>query len=199
MFNRNANPLLPSALCATLLFVGLHVSAGDANAQYKASASYMSILTGPNYGSYNGMNYLLYSSKSAQLPNAKPQGVAIPLALGTQVGISDPNLPPGQCVSFARPVTGAPNTGSEGQNWFRGTQVVGSNTSPGTLIATFVWSAKYGRYVYGGHTAIFAGFKADGSLLVWDQNWQGPYVTFHAISGNGNGGVTDRKSYFVVK
>lgn len=168
-----------------------------ANAQYRASASYMSMLnSSSNWNTYKGTTYLVYNATTKQLPNAKPQVVAVPLAPATQVGKSDVGLPPGQCVSFARPVCGAPPTGANGENWFRGTQVVGSQTLPGTLIATFQWNGR--RWVYGGHAAIFAGFGPNGTLLVWDQNWGVPFVRFHAITGN-NGGITDPRRYFVVK
>lgn len=191
--NAKIRKLLAAASVGLALIVGLAFSASPVQAEYRTAPAYFSILNSPNYGTYNGRSYLLWNSLTSQLPLARPYGVAIPLTPGVQVGTS------GQCVSFARAVTLAPPAGANGEYWRRGRQVVGGTVAPGTLIATFSWNGS--RWVYSGHAAVFRGYAADGSLLAWSQNWPAGFgcVVAHGITGNGNGGVTDRRSYFVVE
>jgi hypothetical protein len=183
--------ILMPALCAQLMIVGLHLSAGTANAQYKANAAYWSILNTPVcWHPYSGTTLMLgWNSLTDQLPTAKPVGSGVQLGNGSLAG---------QCAVFGQYMCpGAPGTG----NWIRGQQVAAGGVAPGTLIATFqTWNGQ--RWAYNGHTAIFAGYRADGALLVFDQNWIPFLVGNHAIDGNNrndNQSVTNRWSYFVVE
>src|ERR1051325_852139 len=166
--------------------VGQH----DAMASYVAPSTSLQILTGGPYAWYGTLPYLTYLPNGWRLPSANRYCIPGCAAAGTQVGSTT------QCVAFARTVTGAPPTGASGEAWRRGRQVVGGNVAVGTLIATFVWSPQFGRYVYSGHTCVFRGYGANGSILAWSQNWPSGLgcVVAHSITG-ANGGATDPRSY----
>jgi hypothetical protein len=101
----------------------------------------------------------------------------------------------GHCVSLVREVTGAPNTAQ----WRRGAQVRGSNDlAPGTVIATFDESGRYGNHVDGrSHAALLLAVKDDG-LMVVDQ-WTGRPVHERLIKyRNGAGDAADDGDRFFV-
>lgn len=89
----------------------------------------------------------------------------------------------GHPVAFVRECSGAPIT----TQWFRGDPVRGSNLSPGTAIATFDPTGRYGNHMDGrSHAAILLADNDDG-LLIADQ-WVGQPVKERVISyRNGSG------------
>ena len=113
----------------------------------------------------------------------------------------------GECVSMAKNLAHSTVTTS---NWYRGRRVTDGGISPGTVIATFVWSPSKGRYVYNpGHAAIFRQYTYDSygrinGMIVWDQNWYDNendegIVAMHKISKTGYGNKYDAGFYYVVQ
>ncbi|MBU4000098.1 BPSL0067 family protein [Patescibacteria group bacterium] len=113
----------------------------------------------------------------------------------------------GECVSMVKNLA---HSTVITDNWYRGGHVTDGGVSPGTTIATFVWSPTKGRYVYNsGHAAIFREYTYDSygiinGMIVWDQNWyrnekgEG-IVAMHKISKTGYGGTSDANSYYVIQ
>jgi hypothetical protein len=103
----------------------------------------------------------------------------------------------GHCVAFVREVTGLPPTAQ----WRRGDPVRGSqNLAPGTAIATFDSSGRYGNHTDGrSHAAILLAEHEDG-LLVADQ-WLGQAVHQRVIrfrDGKGDA-ANDGDQYHVIE
>ena len=111
-----------------------------------------------------------------------------------------------QCWDFVAYAAGMINTSYSSNpywstsNWKRGENVIeNGNVAVGTAIATF----KGTNNLYGGHTAIFAGYGSNNGVsgfYVWDQNWDGSAIQKHFISINGSSKLnSNAKEYFVVK
>jgi len=102
----------------------------------------------------------------------------------------------GQCVRFLQEIGGLPHT----SQWRPGEKVRGSNCEPGTCIATFDPSGRYGNHTDGrSHAAILIAETAQG-LLVVDQ-WVGHPVQRRTIRyRNGVGRkVNDGDAYHVIE
>jgi hypothetical protein len=102
----------------------------------------------------------------------------------------------GHCINYVRETTGAPIT----TQWRRGDPVRGSGCSPGTAIATFDPSGRYGNHVDGrSHAAILIA-ETDEGLLVCDQ-WVGQPVHHRTIryrDGEGDA-ANDASRYYVIE
>lgn len=176
-----------------------------ANAPIRAEASYkvnnltvLSILLGPQYQPYGTVSYLKWITSGQSVPGSVPhRSFAIPgYPRGTQIGVD------GQCVAFARAVTGAPANGlnlDQGA-WRRGKQVSLGGVPAGTMVATF--SYRNGRYRYdGGHTAILIRYNnSKTDIDLWSQNWPLGFqcVVRHRIKKS-DGSVGDPRRYYVVE
>lgn len=99
----------------------------------------------------------------------------------------------GHCVALVREAAGAPIT----TQWRRGDPVHGSELAPGTAIATFDPSGRYGNHPDGrSHAAIFLAQFEDGSLAVLDQ-WIGQAAHQRIIKHrNGEGDACNDASRF---
>jgi hypothetical protein len=100
----------------------------------------------------------------------------------------------GHCIAYVRETSGAPIT----TQWRRGDPVRGSGCAPGTAIATFDPSGRYGNHVDGrSHAAILIA-ETDEGLLVCDQ-WIGQLVQHRTIQfRNGEGKAADDGDRFYV-
>ena len=103
----------------------------------------------------------------------------------------------GHCVPFVQESAKAPHTSA----WRAGAKVRGAGVAPGTAIATFDRSGRYGNHTDGrSHAAILIAELADG-LSVWDQ-WKGRPVAQRVIRFRGGGGtyaVDDGDEYQVIE
>ena len=103
----------------------------------------------------------------------------------------------GHCVAYVRDATGLPQTTA----WRRGEKVQGGDHAPGTAIATFDPSGRYGNHEDGrSHAAILIAVHDDGSLTVWDQ-WLNQPVHQRVIRNrNGHGyPINDASAYHVIE
>jgi hypothetical protein len=112
----------------------------------------------------------------------------MPRHTGRHVGESQ------HCVAFVRHVTGAPAT----SHWREGARARDSQAEPGTAIAAFDASGRYGNHTDGrSHAAILIEQTGSG-LLVWDQ-WVGHPVSQRTIRWkNGDGPACDDGDRFAI-
>jgi len=167
----------------------------SASPSYQFSLTALSILLGPQWGThaFNGttIKYLWFTT-SGQTLGGGAYTWADNARLATKFG-------DGQCVAAVRALTGAPASST----WNRGARVLDNPPPAGTAIATFTWSASAGRYVYTpGHCAVFKQLNADGSIVVWHQNypWNAP-LNERTITHNygTNPDPTNSGNYYVVQ
>jgi hypothetical protein len=102
----------------------------------------------------------------------------------------------GHCVGYVQEACGAPHT----SRWRQGRKVRGGDVAPGTAIATFDPSGRYGNHVDGrSHAAIFIE-ELPGGLHVWDQ-WLRHPVSKRVIRFKGSEGrpVNNGDAFAVIE
>jgi hypothetical protein len=195
MSRLNVNPLVVVLTVSIVLMLG--VSPAQAQQRYLAPRAVVDVLRSEgNYVSYSGQQCLRWETGGVALSRVEPGlGYAAKYYLSSTTngtiardGVYD------ECVAFVRMATGAPGSAY----WKKGPPGIfpnglKNNLTVGTLLATFDSSGRYS-----GHCVVFAGWRSDGGLSVWDQNVAGRTIKWRAIPSTGRGGVLDAKSYFVV-
>ena len=101
----------------------------------------------------------------------------------------------GHCVDFIKAAAGCPAT----SHWRRGHKVKGSDSRPGTAIATFSRSGLYENRTDGSSHAAILVAEQGGGLVVWDQ-WKGHPVSQRTIRYKGGQGTAnnDGDAYHVI-
>lgn len=101
----------------------------------------------------------------------------------------------GQCIDFARAVTGTD------ARWTKGSKVTAGGASIGDIVSTFGSDGKYDNR----HVAVFAYYTYDSKthaingFWVWDQNYVYPGVAGkHVLKINGKGTVSDASIYCIA-
>jgi hypothetical protein len=92
----------------------------------------------------------------------------------------------GHCVAFVQAAAGVPNTA----RWRRGIKVKGSDSRPGTAIATFSHDGRYENKTDGSSHAAILIAEQPGGLQVWDQ-WRGHLVQQRVIRYKGGQGTAN--------
>lgn len=190
-----------------ILFIGLilmfSIAATPATATvYKATQANIKFLHSySNWAPYGTMY-----GESTFLLNQRPPLTAIPIKNKKIVQINDiwaceagnnAGTQYGQCIDFARAVTGTD------ARWTRGSRVTAGGASPGDIVSTFGSDGKYDNR----HVAVFAYYTYDSNtraingFWVWDQNYiyQNPgLVGKHVLKINGKGTVSDASIYYIA-
>ncbi len=188
-------------LRAVILAVGTVLALGGyahAQTRYVAPRAVVDVLSnGGNYVSYAGQQCLKWEAGGVALSKVEP-GLGYPAKYSLSTTVNGTLATDGgnnECVAMVRMTTsGAPGSAY----WKKGPpaifpSAVKSSLTQGTLLATFDSSGRYS-----GHCVIFAGWRSDGGMSVWHQNFPLRPITWGSIPCTGKGGVNDAKSYYVV-
>lgn len=113
----------------------------------------------------------------------------------------------GECVDFAKAVSGTINTASS--SWTRGNRVFDDGSiAQGTMIAKFNSDGSYDSKGGTGHVAVFDRwhwvYQGGGQWIidgfyVWDQNYVVSYLTGRHLLKQTGSGVSNANNYYVVK
>jgi len=197
MYSFRKTALLVTAMGAFTLTFDLGSSKVQAQQRYLAPRAVINVLANSaNYVTFGGQQCLKWETGGVALAKVE-QGSGYPAkyALSPSVnGVIAMDGALNECVAFVRMATAAPGSTS----WKKGTPAIFSSgiknsITQGTLLATFDSAGKYS-----GHCVVFAGFRSDGGVAVWDQNVAGRTIKWRAIPSTGTGGYNDARAYYIV-